>query len=223
MLCRFMARFGSWPVLLVLATPALWAQSTVPTLSQSLPNQTVALGASAVTVDLRNYFTIPGVTGQVAQFDTVLGKINVELLASDAPLNVANFLTYVNRSAYTNSIIHRSVSGFIIQGGGYLLQGTSINAITADAAVKNEFKISNTRGTMAMAKTSSGPDTATNQWFFNLADNSANLDNQNGGFTVFARVIGTGMTVVDAIAAVPTYDARQPICSTTPISPTCRC
>jgi cyclophilin family peptidyl-prolyl cis-trans isomerase len=213
MLCRFMHRFGSWLVLLVLATPALWAQPTVPTLSQPLPNQTVALGGSAVTVDLRNYFTIPGVTGQVAQFDTVLGKINVELLGNDTPLTVANFLNYVNRGAYTNSIIHRSaklsdnVTPFVIQGGGFALQGNSIGAIAADAPVKNEFKISNTRGTMAMAKTAAGPDTATNQWFFNLGDNSANLDNQNGGFTVFARVIGTGMTVVDAIAAVPSYDA----------------
>ena len=218
MLCRFMARFGSWLFLLVLATPALWAQSTVPTLSQPLPSQTVALGGSAVTVDLRNYFTIPGVTGQVAQFDTVLGKINVELLANDAPLNVANFLNYANRGAYTSSIIHRSVPSFVIQGGGYLLQANSINPIAADAPVKNEFKISNTRGTMAMAKTAAGPDTATNQWFFNLSDNrhsvdpttgqDIGLDAQNGGFTVFARVIGTGMTVVDAIAAVPTYDAR---------------
>jgi cyclophilin family peptidyl-prolyl cis-trans isomerase len=207
MLCRFMHRFASWLVLLVLATPALWAQSTVPTLSQPLPNQTVALGASAVTVDLRNYFTIPGVTGQVAQFDTVSGKINVELLANDAPLNVANFLNYVNRGAYTNTIIHRSVPGFVIQGGGFALQGTSISAIATDAPVKNEFKDSNLRGTMAMAKTAAGPDSATNQWFFNLGDNSANLDNQNGGFTVFARVIGSGMTVVDTIAAVPSYDA----------------
>ena len=136
MLCRFMHRFASWLVLLVLATPALWAQSTVPTLSQPLPNQAVALGASTVTVDLRNYFTIPGVTGQVAQFDTVSGKINVELLANDAPLNTANFLNYVNRGAYTNTIIHRSVPGFVIQGGGYLLQGNSINPIATNAPVK---------------------------------------------------------------------------------------
>jgi len=134
---------------------------------QSLPNQTVALGGSAVTVDLRNYFTIPGVTGQVAQFDTVLGKINVELLANDAPLNVANFLNYANRGAYTSSIIHRSVPSFVIQGGGYLLQANSINPIAADAPVKNEFKISNTRGTMAMAQSTS-PDSATNQWYFQL-------------------------------------------------------
>ncbi|HTZ21677.1 MAG TPA: peptidylprolyl isomerase, partial [Opitutaceae bacterium] len=137
------------------------------------------------------------------------GKINVELFSGDAPLTVTNFLNYVNRGAYTNTFIHRSVPGFVIQGGGYYLQGNSISAIAADAPVRNEYKLSNTRGTMAMAKTATGPDTATNQWFFNLADNSANLNNQNGGFTVFARVLGTGMTVVDAIAAVQTYNATS--------------
>ena len=98
----------------------------MPTLSQPLPNQAIVLGGTAVNLDLRNYFTIPGVTGQVAQFDTVSGKINVELLSSDAPLTVTNFLNYVNRGAYTNTFIHRSVPGFVIQGGGYFLQATSI-------------------------------------------------------------------------------------------------
>jgi cyclophilin family peptidyl-prolyl cis-trans isomerase len=60
-----------------------------------------------------------------------------------------------------------------------------INPIAQDAAVQNEFKVPNTRGTLAMAKLDTGPNTATNQWFVNLADNRANLDNQNGGFTVF--------------------------------------
>ena len=57
-----------------------------------------------------------------------------------------------------------------------------------------------------MAKTAAGPNTATNQWFVNLGSNSANLDNQNGGFTVFARVLGNGMTVADSIAAITAYD-----------------
>jgi hypothetical protein len=72
--------------------------------------------------------------------------------------------------------------------------------------VLNEFKNSNIRGTLAMAKTGAGPNTATNQWFINLASNSTNLDNQNGGFTVFARVLGNGMVVADSIATVTAYD-----------------
>jgi cyclophilin family peptidyl-prolyl cis-trans isomerase len=192
------------------ATLTVNVPPTVPTVAQALPSQTFLVGAGAATIDLRSYFSIPGVSGQVAQFDTVTGKINVELLAGDAPLTVANFLNYVNRGAYTNCIIHRSVPGFIIQGGGYFLQNNSLSAVSVDAPVRNEFKLSNVRGTLAMAKSASGPDTATSQWFVNLTDNRANLDNQNGGFTVFARVLGTGMTVVDGIAAVPVYDASGP-------------
>ena len=69
--------------------------------------------------------------------------------------------------------------------------------------------MSNLRGTIAMAKFGSDPDSATSQWFINLADNSANLDEQNGGFTVFATVV-QGMDIVDAIAALPLYDLDPP-------------
>jgi cyclophilin family peptidyl-prolyl cis-trans isomerase len=117
-------------------------------------------------------------------------------------------MKYANRGAYTNSLIHRSVKDFVIQGGGFTLSGTNINPVATDAPVDNEPKYSNTRGTLAMAKTSAGPSTATSQWFVNLANNSANLDAQNGGFTVFGYVLSTGMSVVDAIAAVQVYDAK---------------
>ncbi len=185
------------------------AANAVPVVTLALPDQTLAASGAVVTLDLRSYFTIPGVTGQIAQFDTVRGKLNVELLDVDAPSSVANFLSYVNRGAYVNALIHRSVPGFVIQGGGFALSGSSINPIPADAPVVNEFKVPNTRGTLALAKLSSGPNTATNQWFFNLADNRSNLDSQNGGSTVFARVLGTGMTVADNIAALPVFDASS--------------
>jgi cyclophilin family peptidyl-prolyl cis-trans isomerase len=190
---------------------ALRAQSTTPVASQPLPAQTIAAGAGVSTIDLRNYFALPNVVGQIAQIDTVRGKFNVELLATDAPKTVANFLNYVNKGAYTRTFFHRSVPGFVIQAGGFaLLEGSSnITPIASDAPVVNEFKVPNTRGTLAMAKLGSGPNTATNQWFVNLADNRGNLDNQNGGFTVFARVIGTGMTVPDNIAALPIFNASQ--------------
>ena len=189
------------------AAPTLRAQSTTPATTQALPAQTLAAGSAAATIDLKNHFTLPNVTGQVAQIDTVRGKFNVELLANDAPKTVTNFLNYVNKGAYTNALFHRSVPGFVIQAGGYALAGSSIGLIAQDAQVVNEFKVPNTRGTLAMAKLGSGPNTATNQWFVNLADNRANLDNQNGGFTVFARVLGTGMSVPDNIAALPVFDA----------------
>ena len=220
-LFRFMIRFAWSLVLLVLSMPALWAQSTVPTASQPLPNQAITVGGSSVTVDLRNYFTVPGVTGQVAQIDTVLGKINVELLSSDAPQTVQNFLAYINAGRYQNTFFHRAVTGFVVQGGGYTAT-VPFSHIATFAPVQNEFKLSNLRGTVAMAKVGGDPNSATSEWFFNLADNSANLDAQNGGFTVFARVLGTGMNVVDAIAALPRYkigfdDASASVPASTPL------
>jgi cyclophilin family peptidyl-prolyl cis-trans isomerase len=190
------------------AASALQAQTTVPTLNAALTDHTLVAGSAPAHVNLRAHFTVPGVTGPVVQFDTTKGKFNAELLAADMPKTVVNFLNYTHRGAYTNSFIHRSVSNFVIQGGGYTLSGMAVTPVAVDAPVENEPKRSNTRGTLAMAKTSAGPNTATSQWFVNLNDNSANLDTQNGGFTVFGYVLSTGMSVVDAIAAVPVYNAK---------------
>jgi peptidyl-prolyl cis-trans isomerase A (cyclophilin A) len=81
-----------------------------------------------------------------------------------------------------------------------------LDDIPTFAFVINEPELANVRGTIAMAKLSNSPNSATSQWFFNLADNTGNLDEQNGGFTVFGEVVGDGMEVVDAIAALPTFD-----------------
>ncbi len=145
----------------------------------------------------------------LARFHTDLGDIDVVLLQSIAPKNVANFVHYMNRNngAYNNSFIHRSVPGFVIQGGGYKFTNNTKTPIATDAPVMNEFHVSNIRGTLAMAKLPNDPNSATDQWFFNLVDNSANLDAQNGGFTVFARIMDTaGLATIDAIAGVPTYN-----------------
>ena len=140
-------------------------------------------------------------------FHTSLGSISVQLYPDVAPKTVANFLSYVNSGAYQSSIFHRSVAGFIIQGGGYQVQNGGVVTTPANAPVVNEFHLSNTRGTIAMAKLGSDPNSATSQWFFNLADNSSNLDNQNGGFTVFGKITdAASLAVMDQIAAVPTYD-----------------
>ena len=143
----------------------------------------------------------------VACFTSSMGQFCIELFESQTPITTANFLKYIDSDAYTNGIFHRSNPGFVIQGGGFKIvngaSGDSLVPVNTFSPIVNEFKISNTRGTVAMAKIAGDPNSATSQWFVNLADNSANLDNQNGGFTVFGRVIFDGMTVFDAIAKLP--------------------
>ncbi|MGP1609439.1 MAG: peptidylprolyl isomerase [Burkholderiales bacterium] len=145
-------------------------------------------------------------------FDTNLGEFCVRLFPEDAPQTVANFLKYVNDGDYNNTIFHRSVSNFVLQGGGFSFnQNFGAVEVPKDPPVVNEFNRSNTRGTLAMAKADGNPNSATSEWFINLADNGPaglnlpGLDSQNGGFTVFAEVI-TGMNVVDNIARQPTFN-----------------
>ncbi len=151
------------------------------------------------------------VTGPLVRFHTSLGDIDVTLLPDSAPKTVANFLKYVNRGSYTNSIFHRSVASFVIQGGGFqLISGTPV-AIPSDAPILNEYKLLNTRGTIAMAKTSD-PNSATTQWFFNEVDNSSTLNGSNsGGFTVFGKIANqAGLNVMDAIGALPISNQGTP-------------
>lgn len=138
-------------------------------------------------------------------FHTNLGDIAVQLFPDVAPQTVTNFLGYVHAGAYAGSIVHRSVPGFIFQGGAYQVQNNGLVATPTSPPVANEFHLSNVRGTLSMAKLGGDPNSATSQWFFNEADaNAANLDNQNGGFTVFGRVVdAAGLAVMDRIAAVP--------------------
>jgi len=136
---------------------------------------------------------------------TSLGQIDVRFYDTATPFSVANFLNYQGEGKYHGSFIHRSVPGFVIQGGGFTYDASTNGAppVQTDPPVVNEFGISNLRGTVAYAKSAGSVDSATSQFFFNLADNSQNLDDQNGGFTVFGRVLGDGMDTVDAIAALP--------------------
>lgn len=160
----------------------------------------------------------------VACFNTNMGNFCIELFETQTPITTANFLSYIRDDAYTNGIFHRSVPGFVIQGGGFkIVDGTggkSLAAVNTLPPIINEFKISNTRGTVAMAKLGSNPNSATSQWFVNLADNSTNLDNQNGGFTVFGRVLFDGMTVIDAIEDLPVTDLRTSLGSSYKETPT---
>lgn len=145
----------------------------------------------------------------IVQFQTVMGDFEVNLYDETTPKAVENFLAYVQAGAYTDSFIHRSMPDFIVQGGGYVFdyEEDVSDPIERLDPVANEPQWANVRGTIAMAKVSGDPDSATSQWFFNLADNTENLDNQNGGFTVFGEVMDDGMDVVDAIAEVERFNA----------------
>jgi cyclophilin family peptidyl-prolyl cis-trans isomerase len=139
---------------------------------------------------------------------TSLGDIEIELLEDDAPQTVANFLNYIDNNLYDSTFVHRSVPDFVVQGGGFTFIDGQALAVESFPTIENEFKISNTRGTVAMAKLGGDPDSATSQWFINVTDNADSLDDNNGGFTVFARVVGDGMDIVDAINALPRVNAN---------------
>jgi len=133
---------------------------------------------------------------------TSKGDLTVELFAQDAPISVQNFLQYVDDGFFDGTVFHRVIPGFMIQGGGMdagMRQKTTRPPIANEAA--NGLK--NTRGTLAMARTSD-VNSATAQFFINLTDN-AFLDHgtRDFGYAVFGRVT-QGMDVVDAIAKVKT-------------------
>jgi peptidyl-prolyl cis-trans isomerase A (cyclophilin A) len=146
-------------------------------------------------------------TATEVQFRTVMGEINVNLFDDVTPQTVTNFLSYVNSGAYANNVVHRSEPGFVVQAGGFWYGGVlPLDSVATGTPVVNEAELSNVRGTLAMAKSPGNANSATSQWFFNLGNNSANLDAQNGGFTVFGQVLGNGMEVVDAIAQLNRFD-----------------
>lgn len=141
----------------------------------------------------------------IVQIQTSYGNIEVNLFDETTPKTVENFLSYIDESAYDDSVIHRSIAGFVSQGGGYYFNNEdNLVEISEKPTVINEPVYSNVRGTIAMAKLGGDPNSATSQWFINLTDNGANLDLQNGGFTVFGQVTEAGMQVMDTIAALPT-------------------
>lgn len=208
---------------------SLSAQNAAPIVSAQLPPLTIYAGAPNRAVDLTTAFQDPDLTPAV-RMQTVLGTVDVALYERQKPITVANFLRYVDEGRYfltdpttnqqASSFVHRSVADFVIQGGGFI--GTvdpnspdrvRVTQVPAFPPIQNEPGISNKRGTLAMAKAADNPDSATSQWFINLANNAgapAFLDTQNGGFAVFATVMGEGMDVVDRIANLPTYNFGAP-------------
>ena len=162
---------------------------------------TVILAISSITCAQDN---------PVVVMETNKGTITIELFVDKAPITVENFLRYTDNNFFDELVFHRVINGFMIQGGGF--SSEMVQKSTYDP-IKNEARadVPNNRGTLAMARTSV-VDSATAQFFINLADNS-NLNHtsetqQGFGYAVFGQVI-EGMDVVDAIAVVPTGMVRS--------------
>ena len=139
------------------------------------------------------------------KIETNMGDITVELNEKAAPKTVANFLAYVKSGFYKNTLFHRVIPNFMIQGGGFV-SGMDEKDTRAPIPIESRNGLSNARGTIAMARTND-PNSATSQFFINVKDNhflNANASRDGYGYTVFGKMIA-GMNTVDAIARVKTH------------------
>ncbi len=136
---------------------------------------------------------------------TSMGDIRLKLDEENTPNTVANFLNYIRSDFYKDTLFHRVIDGFMIQGGGL---NADMETKPTDNPIENEAKNAkkNTRGSIAMARTSD-PHSATAQFFINVADNTfLNFTGENPqtyGYCVFGEVVD-GMDIVDGIAKVKT-------------------
>jgi peptidyl-prolyl cis-trans isomerase A (cyclophilin A) len=147
--------------------------------------------------------------------ETSMGSITVALDEAKAPTTSANFLAYVDAGFFDNTIFHRVIPNFVIQGGGF---GANMERKATQPSIQNEAAngLKNLRGTLSMARTSD-PGSATSQFFVNLRDNrSLDFSPANPGYAVFAKVTA-GMDVVDRIAGVKT--ATKGMYEDVPVAP----
>jgi len=137
------------------------------------------------------------------ELTTIHGSIIIELDAQAAPISVENFLYYVKSDYYNDTIFHRVIPGFMVQGGGFSANGFLKPGTVSSIVNEADNGLSNSRGTIAMARTSD-PDSATAQFFINHQDNPF-LDKSasSAGYAVFGKVV-KGMEIVDLIAKVST-------------------
>jgi peptidyl-prolyl cis-trans isomerase B (cyclophilin B) len=179
----------------------------------------VALLSCAVAMTLGSEAGAAGKTDRV-KLSTTMGDIILELYPEKAPATVENFLQYVKDGYYNGTVFHRVINGFMIQGGG---MDASLTAKPTRPSIKNEADngLKNEPYTIAMARTND-PNSATSQFFINVADNQAlnfKAKTPSGwGYAVFGRVI-QGKEVVDKIKAVPTGNqGRYENVPTTPVT-----
>ncbi len=181
---------------------AMGQNPVVPVLNLLVPDQEVSVGGADLTIDLEEFFGVEEVrddavrlTAEWLQLDGTPASTEIDFLLfrNRTPVTVENFRGYVNRGDYTDMFVHRLISNFVIQGGGFTVTNSAAGTPEFDRVTKldpivNEFGVSNTLATISMAKLGGDPDSATSEWFISTGANSNSLDNQNGGFTVFGRV-----------------------------------
>jgi peptidyl-prolyl cis-trans isomerase A (cyclophilin A) len=145
-------------------------------------------------------------------FVTNFGNVTVDLFETEAPISVNNFLHYVPEYQLSGNFMHRLAQGFVLQGGGYRFDGTTTWSNATTTPIQNEYSASrpNTQGTIAWAKLGGNPNSATDQFFFNLTDNTSTLGPaNNGGYSVFGKVT-SGWSVIQQIAALPVTNLGSP-------------
>ena len=207
---RFLSNFQGGDVFPVPGTgsaKALPRSNEAPNVTTAIQNFSVAKNAADSVFDLTGNFsdidfTNTNLADSRIRFNTTMGPIEIELFDKQAPKTVANFFNYITSGRYDGTIFHRHatttvgslVQDFVLQGGGYTFDPTDpmrLTHIVEDATIQNEFSLlrPNTVGTIAMAKKDGLPNSAQSEFFFNLKNNSSPLNTQNGGFTVFGKIV----------------------------------
>ncbi|APZ92509.1 peptidylprolyl isomerase [Fuerstiella marisgermanici] len=166
-------------------------------------------------VPLGEHFDDTAITGHTVEVATALGNFVIETFDTITPTTAQNFIDLTAAGNYDDMFFHRSVPGFVLQGGGFAYPeaASQLASVVNNGTIINEFDNwfdpnlggleagtpLNVRGTVAMARVGGQEHSATSQWFVNVDDNASDLDGVDGGFTVFGRVLYDGMTAVDAI------------------------
>ena len=152
-------------------------------------------------------FIFPSKTSNTVKIETTKGNITIELNENKAPITVENFKQYVEEGFYDGTIFHRVIPGFMVQGGGFISDGTQ-KQTRNPIELESKNGLSNEVGTIAMARTQI-PDSATSQFFINVADNNF-LDYKlgNAGYAVFGKVT-EGMDVVKESESATTITKNE--------------
>lgn len=193
-------------LLLLFSEKAIAQQKVLPVLNQTMENQEIYAGHTPVLINLNDYFGTSAVDDQVVRFTSLYTTsanddsliIDMALFSNRTPITRANFLNYVLFEDWDLSVIHRSKTTFVLQGGGYKWNGSlsTVDRVESRGTIQAEVGISNTLGTVAMARVGNDLNSATNNWFINMTNNYRLDTDSGGGYTVFGRV--TKSTFINA-------------------------